>query len=169
MPKGYEDRTIGNNIDSGSVPIAEVIFGYSKSGNFSFPYVPDAKPPADSATAAATQMFYITNMCHDLYYLLGWTPAAGNLQEYNHGEGGEEGDGLEVRVLHFNSRNNGEFSQSIDGERSYLTMRLFDKTDPMRDGAFDNGFLIHEYTHGCKLYLPDILFMTTRLESDRCL
>ncbi|KAI9150276.1 Extracellular metalloproteinase 1 [Paramyrothecium foliicola] len=148
MPRGYEDRTIGNNIDSGSVPTALVIFGHNKKGNFSFPYVPDAKPAADSAAAAATQMFYITNMCHDLYYLLGWTPAAGNLQEINHGEGGIEGDSLIVRTLHYSEKNNGQFEQSIDGQRSYLTMRLFDKTTPMRDGSFDNGFLIHEYTHG---------------------
>lgn len=29
-------------------------------------------------------------------------------------------------------------------------MYLFNFTDPERDVAFDNGFVIHEYTHGRK-------------------
>jgi extracellular elastinolytic metalloproteinase len=149
MPINFKNATIGNNIEAGSVPSAQVLWPESKTMNFSYPYVPDEKPPGDTIDAATTQMFYITNMCHDLYYILGWTPAAGNLQEYNHGEGGEEGDNLWVRVHHFGpTRNNGMFEQSRDGFQSYLTMYLFDKTDPMRDSSFDNGFLIHEYTHG---------------------
>lgn len=31
-----------------------------------------------------------------------------------------------------------------------MVMYLFNYTDPERDVAFDNGFVIHEYTHGCK-------------------
>jgi extracellular elastinolytic metalloproteinase len=53
--------------------------------------------------------------------------------------------------------NNGMFSHSVDGETPTLTMYLFDKTDPQRDGAFDQGFLIHEYTHGRKFEFNDQL------------
>lgn len=89
-------------------------------------------------------------MYHDLLYILGFTPAAGNFQVSNNGEGGVEGDPVRVLIQHYDGMNNGKFSQTVDGTTPELTMYVFNYTDPERDGAFDNGFVIHEYTHGRK-------------------
>lgn len=143
--------TYGNNVNSACVfQDGLVRFTYSETGDFQFPYEPDTNHPDDHRDAAVVQTFYITNMLHDLYYILGFTPAAGNFQEDNQGEGGEDGDAVEIRIQHWGDRNNGFMRQTADGRAPSLTMLLFDFTDPWRNGGFDNGFVVHEYTHGCK-------------------
>jgi extracellular elastinolytic metalloproteinase len=119
-----------------------------------FDYVPDGGAPVDFRDAAVTQAFYTTNMLHDLYYLFGFTPAAGNFQLSNGEEGGKANDPVDVLIQHYAGKNNGLFSQTVDGRSPTLTMYVFDKTDPYRDGAFDQGFLIHEYTHGRMFFTP---------------
>ncbi|CAI6092755.1 unnamed protein product [Clonostachys chloroleuca] len=142
--------TEGNNVMAGAVPVIPGNFKEARSPNesFIFPYTPDARTPDDSYEAAVTQAFYTTNMLHDLYYLLGFTPAAGNYQKDNNGEGGRGNDPVQVNLQTAGGKNNGKFQQSADGGRGILTMYLFNHTDPERDSAFDNGFIIHEYTHG---------------------
>lgn len=152
--------TEGNNIAAGAAPQNPGSFHTAKSfnGSFIFPYVPDEVAPFDTYEAAVTQAFYTTNMLHDLYYILGFTPAAGNYQKDNNGEGGLGNDHVQVVLQAGNGINNGAFTQSTDGSRGTLTMYLFDHTNPRRDSSFDNGFLIHEYTHGSELRLiPDSL------------
>lgn len=145
------DLTYGNNIEAASVfQDGRVQWAYGEGGDFQFPFEPDTRHPDEDRDAAVVQAFYITNMLHDLYYLLGFTPAAGNFQSDNLGEGGQGNDPVRVTVKHWGERNNGNMRQEVDGRSPELTMLLFDFTDPMRNGAWDNGFVIHEYTHGCK-------------------
>lgn len=161
-PQGWHTAsrktTIGNNVEAGSlatsssglVHFPEPVTGGTDSLNFSYPFTPDKLPPTEqnSMFAATTQIFYTLNVLHDLYYKLGFTPAAGNYQRDNAGAGGFQGDPVMVTIQHWNGRNNGQFTQSIDGTPGYMTMYVFDKTNPNRDVAFDNGFAIHEATHG---------------------
>jgi extracellular elastinolytic metalloproteinase len=147
---GINYETWGNNVEAGAWPVAQVLPAESPNGTFVYEYEPDAKPPFDTYMAGVTQAFYITNMLHDLYYLLGFTPAAGNYQKNNNGEGGAGNDPVRVLLQALGGMNNGKFTQSNDGSAGTLTMYLFDKTDPQRDSAFDSGFLMHEYTHGSK-------------------
>lgn len=145
------DLTYGNNVNSAHYfQDGLVRFAHGEGGDFQFPYEPDTTHPDDQAEAAVVQAFYITNMLHDLYYILGFTPAAGNFQKDNQDEGGKGDDQVEVRIKHWGERNNGFIRTDEDGRAPTLTMLLFDFTDPWRNGAFDNGFVIHEYTHGCK-------------------
>ncbi|CAG9944999.1 unnamed protein product [Clonostachys rosea f. rosea IK726] len=146
---GY-NCTVGNNIQAAVLPQSgRVTFSEPNAeGTYVFDYTPDGGDPVTFRDAAVTQAFYTTNMLHDLYYLLGFTPAAGNFQRDNYGQGGLANDPVQVYIQVWNGMNNGMFSHSVDGETPTLTMYLFDKTDPQRDGAFDQGFLIHEYTHG---------------------
>lgn len=164
------NTTWGNNIEAGGVfQDGLVRRPRSDTLDFQFPYEPDTGVPNDYLDAAVTQIFYTTNMLHDLYYILGFTPAAGNFQENNHGEGGLDSDPVRIIIQYWGDRNNGYFEQNPDGITPYLTMLLFDFTDPMRDGGFDNGFVIHEYTHGCRY--PDESFsdmhLLTGIVSDR--
>lgn len=43
---------------------------------------------------AVTQLFYTSNMFHDLTYRLGFDELAGNFQQGNFGKGGREGDAV---------------------------------------------------------------------------
>ena len=144
--------TYGNNAQAGGV-LQDGLYRWAenKELNFSFPYTPDEVDPAETMKAAVTNIFYTVNMLHDLYYVLGWTPAAGNLQKDNGDEGGKGNDQVDISVQYWGDRNNGFMRQTADGIAPSMTMLLFNSTDPMRDVAFDNGFVIHEYTHGCRL------------------
>lgn len=154
-PNGWHDsngtETRGNNLWAASVPSAgEQIFARSDNLTFEFGYDPSAADPQDNRDAAVTQAFYVANMAHDLFYLLGFDEAAGNMQDDNGGGEGQGGDAVEVQVHHYDGTNNAFFQRTVDGEAPYLKLYLFDMTDPIRDGAFDNGIVIHEMTHGCE-------------------
>ncbi|KAK7229231.1 hypothetical protein V2G26_001401 [Clonostachys chloroleuca] len=77
--------TTGNNVVVGAH--STVLGGQhpAKSPNesFIFPYVPDIGTLWDFYEAGVTQAFYVTNMLHDLYYILDFTPEAGNFQMNN--------------------------------------------------------------------------------------
>lgn len=156
-PNGWHDeykRTAGNNIAAGAVPDNSglVHFGESENMTFRWPYTPDTEAPTEenSQLAGVTQIFYTTNKYHDLLYDLGFDEAAGNMQRDNFGRGGKGNDHVDIWTQHHSGRNNGYFTRSRDGQRSSMTMFLFNETDPYRDVVFDNGFIVHEYTHGCK-------------------
>ncbi|EKD16128.1 uncharacterized protein L3040_007782 [Drepanopeziza brunnea f. sp. 'multigermtubi'] len=57
------------------------------SGIFDFPYSPAPTDAESYAAASAAQLFYTSNMMHDLYYVLGCTEAAGNFEVNNDGQG----------------------------------------------------------------------------------
>lgn len=99
--------TQGNNADAGSVPIAPVYFPYSENLTFEYPYTPNTATGLTYWDAAVTQIFYTVNMYHDLLYILGFTPAAGNFQVDNHGEGGRGNDPVRVLIYHYNGKNKG--------------------------------------------------------------
>jgi extracellular elastinolytic metalloproteinase len=144
---------LGNNCQAGAVFQDGLVRSpRNDTLDFQYPYEPDTGTVNDNLDAAVTQIFYTVNMLHDLYYLLGFTPAAGNFQDDNHGEGGYGRDRVYVILRYWGERNNGFFEQKPDGAGPALTLLLFDFTDPVRDGAFDIGFVIHEYTHGRKCY-----------------
>jgi extracellular elastinolytic metalloproteinase len=83
--------TEGNNVWAGALFANETTPFYhnarSDTGSFEFDYIPDGGEPIDFYAAAVTQTFYIANMLHDLFYLMGFTPAAGNYQIDTNGEG----------------------------------------------------------------------------------
>ena len=50
--------------------------------------------PKSYINLTITQLFYTTNMVHDLYYRYGFDEVAGNFQQYNFGRGGKENDAV---------------------------------------------------------------------------
>ncbi|QRV95408.1 extracellular metalloproteinase MEP [Ceratobasidium sp. AG-Ba] len=63
---------------------------------FDFPY-DGTQNPRQNVNTSVTQLFYLSNMYHDLMYLYGFDERSGNFQQYNFGKGGFEGDGV---VMH---------------------------------------------------------------------
>ncbi|KAG9120581.1 Fungalysin/Thermolysin Extracellular metalloproteinase 5, partial [Ceratobasidium sp. 392] len=104
--------------------------------------------PKDYVDLSITQLFYTTNMVHDLYYRYGFDEAAGNFQQDNYGRGGEEGDAIIAHAQDGSGYNNANFAAPPDGQHGRCRMYIWDLSSPYRDGALDAGVLIHELTHG---------------------
>ena len=86
--------------------------------------------PRESANATVTNLFYVSNMMHDISYLLGFTEEFGNYQQRNYtgapGQGdpvlAEAFDGIEAANP---SLNNANFSPMVDGVSGRMQMYLW--------------------------------------------
>ncbi|KAF9267163.1 extracellular elastinolytic metallo proteinase [Marasmius fiardii PR-910] len=98
--------------------------------------------------ASVTQLFYTSNMVHDLYYRYGFTEVAGNFQQYNFGRGGREGDAVIANAQDGSGFNNANFMTPPDGNNGRMRMYLWNTALPYRDGDLEAGIVIHELSHG---------------------
>jgi extracellular elastinolytic metalloproteinase len=88
------------------------------------------------------------NKYHDLLYTLGFNEQAGNFELNNNGQGGKGNDFAWLNAQDGAGTNNANFYTPPDGENPRMRMYMWDYTTPFKDGAFDAGIVIHEYTHG---------------------
>ncbi|QRV90299.1 extracellular metalloproteinase MEP [Ceratobasidium sp. AG-Ba] len=94
--------------------------------------------------ASITQVFYTSNMYHDLLYLYGFDEASGNFQQYNFGKGGAEDDGIIVDGQHSLIFNDASFLTPPDGMHGRCRMVFSNMARPFRDTGLDAGLLIYE-------------------------
>lgn len=150
----YSD-TRGNNIhvienSDGDDSIKENV--YISGGpdmNFVFNYEGDAETIEGNQSAAAANVFYLTNLLHDIFFELGFTEAYGNFQYENFSGKGKGGDPVYVIISDRKGENNAQMSTPVDGKPPKLRLFPFTIIDgPERDPSFDNEIIIHEYTHG---------------------
>ncbi|KAH0835578.1 Fungalysin metallopeptidase-domain-containing protein [Lanmaoa asiatica] len=128
---------------------------------FSYPYSPKPAHTAfellDQAKthikASVTQLFYTSNMVHDLFYRYGFTEAAGNFQQYNFKRGGEEGDAVIADAQDGGGFNNAMFASPPDGQNGRCRMLLWDTDSPYPDGVMEADIVIHELSHGLSVRL----------------
>ena len=81
--------------------------------------------------AATTNLFYMNNVMHDLWYQYGFTEVNRNFQSTNYGRGGSQGDyvlaesqdGSQATTPSFNNAN---FATPSDGSRPRMQMYLWD-------------------------------------------
>ena len=113
--------------------------------------------PSTYRPAAITNVFYWTNIVHDIAYRYGFTEAARNFQVNNYGRGGAGADDVRAQAQDGSVGpcenvngcfNNANFGTSADGNRPRMQMYLFNQTAPFRDGDFDAGIITHEIGHG---------------------
>jgi extracellular elastinolytic metalloproteinase len=144
----YDDSS-GNGSSQGDEP--------DGGSSLSFDYPADlTKPPtannafvgAFNKSANITNVFYMTNMMHDIYYNYGFDEAAGNFQQNNYGNGGLGGDYVLVEAQDGGGTNNANFSTPADGNNSRMQMYLWTSGNPQIDGDLDNGIIAHEFGHG---------------------
>lgn len=107
-----------------------------------------AKEPIDSQEAAITNLFYWSNVMHDVLYAYGFDEASGNFQTNNYGNGGLGGDAVRAEAQDGFTTNNANFFTPADGSPPRMQMYLFTNTSPNRDSSFDSGLIAHEYAHG---------------------
>ncbi|KAI9293969.1 hypothetical protein K502DRAFT_325050 [Neoconidiobolus thromboides FSU 785] len=111
------------------------------------------KEPETYINASITNLFYICNILHDLYYLYGFNEINGNFQNNNFDLGGKQNDGLLAYAQSNNDKDNADFTTPPDGKAPRMRMYLWDETIPNRDGDLEQDIIIHEYTHGLSIRL----------------
>ncbi|MBR9919782.1 MAG: T9SS type A sorting domain-containing protein [Bacteroidetes bacterium] len=128
---------------------------------FDWTYDPDAEPGA-MKEASTTNLFYLNNIMHDVFYLYGFDEAAGNFQRDNFGNGGNQGDNVVARgsfggndPIGMETVNNANFSTPPDGGNGVMRMyhwntgaRLIEVTEPMSIAGL--------YTAGTAEYGPTV-------------
>jgi extracellular elastinolytic metalloproteinase len=152
--------TRGNNVDAhldrnnDNVPDADEGLGARPNGGPGLDFSGFTQDPAQAPTTAQNQnvaqvnLFYISNLVHDVHYHYGFTEAAGNFQVNNYGRGGSGNDAVQADAQDGGGFNNANFSTPPDGQAPRMQMYLFTSTSPQRDGDLDNDVVTHEYGHG---------------------
>jgi hypothetical protein len=95
--------------------------------------------------ASLTNLFYINNMMHDIWYKYGFDEASGNFQENNYGNGGFGGDSVNADGQDGSGFNNASFGTPPDGQNPQMTMFLWSGPagEPL---TILDGSLAGEYT-----------------------
>lgn len=114
---------------------------------FDFP-LDDTQAPNSYQDAALTNLFYWTNVLHDILYQYGFDEAAGNFQTNTYGNGGAGNDALKAEAQDSGGSNDANFSTPPDGLPPRMQLHIWNNTSPNRAGELDNGIVIHEYAHG---------------------
>jgi extracellular elastinolytic metalloproteinase len=139
--------TRGNNVFAQEDANGNNGTGISPDGgavlNFNFPYGGQSLQPTDYSSASTTNLFYMANIMHDVWYQYGFNEASGNFQKDNLGRGGvssfigddvlaDSQDGYSQAVP---TLNNANFSTPNDGSRPRMQMYLWN------DGAPPTNFI----------------------------
>ncbi|KAF9466805.1 Fungalysin metallopeptidase-domain-containing protein [Collybia nuda] len=126
-----------------------------KSRVFDYKYNPKTTNKTDAQEEAQkyinttiAQLFYTSNMVHDLYYRYGFDEVSGNFQQYNFGRGGAENDAVIANAQDGSGYNNANFMTPPDGQNGRMRMYLWNTALPYRDGDLEAGIVIHELSHG---------------------
>jgi len=145
-----------------------------RSKGFDYAYSPKLTNKTDALDEAkkyinntVAQLFYTTNLVHDLYYRFvststyypltqpipsnfryGFDEVSGNFQQYNFGRGGSEGDAVIANAQDGSGYNNANFMTPPDGQNGRMRMYLWNTATPFRDGDLEAGIVIHELSHG---------------------
>lgn len=102
--------------------------GFSPDGginrNFDFPFLINGTP-AFNRNAAITNLFYINNKVHDIFYQFGFTESARNFQQNNFGKGGNGNDYVLAESQDGGSLSNANFTTPSDGNRPVMQMYIW--------------------------------------------
>jgi len=143
--------TRGNNVWAQDDSNGNNGTGFAPSGgaslDFDFP-VNLNQAPSTYRDASIVNLFYWNNIIHDVMYQYGFDEASGNFQENNYGRGGAGSDSVSADAQDGSGTNNANFGTPPDGSNPRMQMFLWNRTNPGRDGSFDNVIIVHEYGHG---------------------
>jgi len=139
-------NTRGNNVYAYSDQDNTNNPGYSPDGGssltFNFPFADGRYDnPITYRDAAITNLFYMNNKMHDIFYKFGFTEAARNFQTNNFGKGGIQGDAVRAEAFDGSGLNNANFAagyEAVISGTTYLSvprmqMYLWDRTQPAND------------------------------------
>ena len=93
--------------------------------NFDFPFDPNEEPLIN-VKAAITNLFYMNNKMHDIFYRYGFDEQAANFQSNNYGHPGLGGDEVYAQAVDGSGTDNANFSTPSDWyleDGSYLWVK----------------------------------------------
>jgi extracellular elastinolytic metalloproteinase len=122
-------NTRGNNVYAYSDQTNTNTPGYSPDGgstlNFNFPYSEGRFiNPFTPRDAAITNLFYMNNKMHDIFYKFGFTEAARNYQTNNFANGGMGNDAVNAEAFDGSGLNNANFNSGYETVISGTTYLL---------------------------------------------
>ncbi|ASK32493.1 metalloprotease [Chryseobacterium sp. T16E-39] len=124
--------TRGNNVYAYEDTAHANVPGFSPDGgasrNFNFPFNINGTPAANQS-AAITNLFYISNRVHDVFYKFGFTESAKNFQQNNFGLGGLDDDSVFAEAQDGGGTNNANFSSPPDNYNPVMQMYLWSATN----------------------------------------
>ncbi|AKK72367.1 hypothetical protein OK18_06710 [Chryseobacterium gallinarum] len=139
-------NTRGNNVYAYSDQDDMDAPGYSPDGgssrNFDFPFADGRYDnPFMYKDASITNLFYMNNKIHDIFYKFGFTETARNYQDNNFGKGGLEGDAVRAEAFDGSGLNNANFNpgyETVISGQTYLAeprmqMYLWDRVETAND------------------------------------
>ena len=139
-------NTRGNNVYAYSDQNNTNTAGYSPDGgsglSFNFPFADGRyENPLTYRDAAVTQLFYMNNKMHDIFYKFGFNEPARNYQTNNFGKGGMQGDAVRAEAFDGSGLNNANFSSGYEvviSGQTYLAaprmqMYLWDRAQSAAD------------------------------------
>jgi hypothetical protein len=125
--------TRGNNVFATEDQNGNNGTGYAPTGgaslDFDFPLNLN-QAPALYEDAAITNLFYMNNIMHDVWYRYGFDESSGNFQENNYGNGGAGSDYVNADAQDGSGMNNANFSTPADGSNPRMQMYLWDPGVP---------------------------------------
>ena len=133
VTRGNNTRTVHDNESVGYTTYTganATTTGYVEGGEnlvFDFP-IDFSRNPYRNNLASATNLFYMNNMMHDIYYRYGFTEQYGNFQQSNYENGGLGGDpviALAQTGLSVGQSNNATMSTPADGRHPLMSMYLW--------------------------------------------
>jgi len=92
--------------------------------NFNFPFSINANA-AFNQNASITNLFYLNNRIHDVFYQFGFTESARNFQWNNFGKGGLDDDGVFAEAQDGGGTNNANFSSPPDYYNPTMQMYMW--------------------------------------------
>lgn len=125
--------------------------GFSPNGtsnlNFDFP-LDFNLAPAQYQEAAITNLFYLNNMMHDIWFNHGFDESAGNFQAKNYSNMGQENDFVLADAQDGSGFNNANFGTPADGFNPRMQMFLWSPPggNPNDRMIVQNGTLVGDYS-----------------------
>jgi len=145
-PQGWHQTfttTQGNNVHA-NIGGKFANGGAAKKFDFSLDLT---KAPTAYTDAAVTNLFYMNNIMHDVFFKYGFDEVAGNFQTENYSGKGAGKDQV-IANAQAPGKNNANFATPPDGQSGVMNMFTWSLTNPERDGDLENDIIQHEYGHG---------------------
>ncbi|WP_394760226.1 T9SS-dependent M36 family metallopeptidase [Flavobacterium sp.] len=130
----YSDYTNANPANPTTYTTAST--GAYPNLTFDFAYGGNGVAATSYITAATTNLFYMNNIMHDIWYQYGFTEANKNFQTVNYGRGGTANDAVNAEAQDASqattpSFNNANFSTQLDGTKPRMQMYLWNVRKPL--------------------------------------
>ena len=132
--------------------------------DFDHPILTFDATPLTYRDAAVDNLFYWSNVMHDVTARYGFTEEAGNFQASNYTKRGKGADAVQAEAQDGGGVLNANFATPVDGTpgrmQMYVWVDAFDTlslqpedvvreySGQVRDGDLDGGVIAHEYGHG---------------------